>query len=510
MNRYNKLNISLLGLLLILIFILICKPQKTSDKEQKTFTQTFWETSTPEEQGLESSFLTDMLTEIKNNELRIRSVIIIRNRHLVLESYVHPYDSDISHDVKSVSKSIISSLIGIALRENIIKSLDENVYDFFPEYSSIPKRNIRLRHLLMMASGLKLDENGPIMENILSQNNLMEAILSQPIIEKAGEQFKYCTFNTHVMSGILTRASGISLLELGKKYLFEPLGIKNVYWLKDDQGYYFGGDKLWLTPCDMAKFGYLFLNKGKWEDKQIIPEEWVIESTKNKFLNFNDSGYSGYSYGWWINEKESYCARGFGGQIISVYPEWNMVVVFTGADNHQWQTLTNKYIIPSISDRNYLSPDVTTQKLLKKLIRELKNPEPQLHHSLPEIAKKISGKKYILKKNDLNFASITLCFEKDAECRLLINYNRDILDMAIGLDNVYRVSTDMSWGMKPEKNILALRGEWRANKKFYIDFQEVGEPFYFDIDLTFEEDEIRLLFIWQPLNMKFILEGNLE
>jgi CubicO group peptidase (beta-lactamase class C family) len=510
MNRYCEIIKSLLGLLLILIFILNCKPQKPSDKEQKHFTQTFWKTSTPEEQGLKSSFLTDMLTEIKNNELRIRSIIIIRNRHLVLESYVHPYDSGISHDVKSVSKSIISSLAGIALRENIIKSLDQNVYDFFPEYSSIPKKKIRLRHLLMMASGLELDENGPIMEKILSQNNLIEATLSQPAIEKAGEQFNYCTFNTHVMSGILTRASGIGLLELSNKYLFEPLGIKNVYWLKDEQGYYFGGDKLWLTPRDMAKFGYLFLNKGKWEDKQIIPVEWVIESTKNKFHNFNDSGYSGYGYGWWLNEKESYCARGFGGQIISVYPQWNMVVVFTGADNYQWQTLSNKYIIPSISDKYRLPPDVTTQELLKKLIQELKNPEPQLPHPLPEIAKKISGKKYILKKNDLNFTSLTLWFEKDTECRLLINYNQDVLDMAIGLDNIYRVSQDISWGMKPDKNILALRGEWSAEKRFYIDFQEVGEPFYFDIELTFDEDEIRLLFIWQPFNMKFPLEGKVE
>ena len=153
----------------------------------------------------------------------------------------------------------------------------------------------------------------------------------------------------------------------------------------------------------MAKFGHLFLNKGKWEGKQIIPEEWVIESTKNKFPNFNDSGYSGYGYWWWLNENESYRARGFGGQIISVYPKWNMVVVFTGADNYQWEKLSNKYIIPSISDDHPLPPEVTTQKLLKKMIRELKNPEPQLIHPLPEIAKKISGRKYILKKNDLSF-----------------------------------------------------------------------------------------------------------
>ena len=344
----------------------------------------------------------------------------------------------------------------------------------------------------------------------MSNKNLIEATLSQPVIEEAGARFNYCTLNTHVMSGIFTKASGIGLLELSNQYLFEPLGIKNVYWLKTEQGYYFGGDNLWLIPRDMAKFGYLFLNNGKWEDKQIIPEEWVIESTKNKFTSFNDSGYSGYGYWWWLNENNSYRARGFGGQIISVYPQWNMVVVFTGADNYQWQTLSNKYIIPSISDEYPLLPDVTTHELLKKIIWELENPDPQLPHPLPEIAKKISGKKYILKKNELMFNSITLWFEKDIECRLLINYDQNDLDMAVGLDNIYRISNGLKWGMKPDNNILALRGKWITEKTFYIDFQEVGEPFFFDIKISFDDDEIRPLFIWQPFNLEFTLKGKLE
>jgi CubicO group peptidase (beta-lactamase class C family) len=510
MNHYN-INIKLLmSLFLIFICFFNCRPNKASDKSQKTIQETFWDTSTPEEQGLKSLLLGEMLKDIQDNELRIRSVIIIRNKHLVLESYIHPYDNSISHDVKSVSKSIISSLTGIALRENIIKDLDQNVYDFFPDYSPTPKKEIKLKHLLMMASGLELDENGPIMGKIMSQNNIIEATLSQPMTEKSGERFNYCTFNTHIMSGILTKASGMGLLDMGNQYLFKPLGIKNVYWQKDGQGYYFGGDKLWLTPRDMAKFGFLFLNKGKWEDKQIIDEEWVTESTRNNFTDFHDSRYSGYGYWWWLNKDGSFCARGFGGQIISVYPKWNMVVVFTGADNDQWQILSNKYIIPSISDEYSLPPDVTSQKVLKKIIWELNNPDPQPHHPLPEIAKKISGKKYILKKNELNFSTLKFHFEKDSECRLLINYDQNDLDMAVGLDNIYRLSHGMKWGMKPKNNILALRGKWVAENRFSIDFQEIGEPFYFNIEISFNNDEIESLFIWQPFNMKFALEGKLE
>jgi hypothetical protein len=186
-----------------------------------------------------------------------------------------------------------------------------------------------------------------------------------------------------------------------------------------------------------------------------------------------------------------------------------MVVVFTGADNYQWKTLSDKYIIPSVSDDYPLPPDETAQLLLKNVIRDLENPVPQRPHPLPDIANKISGKKYILEKNDLNFTSITLWFEKDNESRLLINYNKNELDMAVGLDNIYRIAQGMSWGMKPDNNILALKGEWKDEKRFTIDFQEVGEPFYFDIELTFDEEEIRPLFIWQPFNMKFPLKGKL-
>ncbi len=507
MKRYNNFFKALIVLLIIIIFNFNCTSQNPSDNEQKPTKETFWETSTPEEQGFKSSLFVDMLKDIQDNELRIRSLLIIRNGHLILESYSHPYDRSITHDVKSVSKSIISSLVGIALRENMIKNLDRNVYDFFPEYATIPRRDINLIHLLMMASGLELDENGPVMEKIMSQKDLIAATLTQPFIEEAGERFNYCTLNTHVLSGVFTKASGIGLKTFGEQYLFEPLEIKNVYWQKDEQGYYFGGDKLWLTPLDMAKFGYLFLKKGKWQKKQIIPEDWVMESTKNKFKNFSDSGYSGYGYGWWLNKDGSYHARGFGGQIISIYPQWNMVVVFTGADNDQWQTLINKYILPSIRDDFPLPHDLTNQKQLKKMIRELKDPEPQDHDPLPEIAKKISGKKYILKKNDLNFSNLTLWFEEEDECRLSIHYDQNDLDMAVGMDNLYRLSKGMKWGMKPDNNILALRGKWIAENRFYIDFQEVGEPFYFDIDVSFNEDTVRAIFIWQPFKMRFVLEG---
>jgi len=470
--------------------------------------------STPEEQGINSEFLADMLEKIKEEDLKIRSIIIIRNGRLVLESYVHPYNENVMHDVKSVSKSIISSIVGIALKEKIIESLNQKVIEFLPKYFPAEpdplKKEISLTHLLTMSSGLDLDENGQIMNEIMSKEDWIKAVFERPMLSAPGKHFTYSTLLTHTISLILTNSSGRGLMELGNKYLFEPLGIKHVNWEKGPQGYYFGGDKLWLTSRAMAKFGYLYLNEGKWENNQIIPKEWVEESIKTHFNEFTDSSYSGYGYWWWLREGESYHARGFGGQIISIYPSKEMVVVFTGADNYMWQELTNDYIIPATNKSGPLPTNPAAEKRIKKITQELKYPESKTPLPIPETAQKIFGKKYILQKNDLDFSEFTLWFNEPNLCRLLIKYGEATLDLAVGLDNVYRLTEKVKWGIKSDNNTLALKGRWVNEGKFFIDFQEVGEPFYFDVELDFDEENVKASFTWQPFRWKFLLEGVAE
>lgn len=517
--KYPSINVKLFFLVLFFFYILflpstaISQEKNTSVNNEKT-TDLFWKTSTPEKQGIDSNLLADMLDRIKKEELKIRSVLIVRNDHLILESYIHPYHRDVLHDVKSVSKSIISSLVGIALQKKIITGINQAVYDLLPEYFPDDinpiKMKINLENLLTMASGLDLDENGPIMGKIMANDNWIKGTLSQPITSEPGEQFNYCTLLTHIISAILTETSGISLLDYSQKYLFEPLDINRVHWEKGPQGFYFGGDKLWLTPRDMAKFGVLFVNKGKWKDKQLIPEEWIRESTINQFPNFDSDGFSGYGYGWWLSDNKSFHARGYGGQIISIYPDWNTVVVFTGADNHHWKTLTKEYIIPAIKRDRKLPPNISAQNRIYELTQSLQNPSPQTANPLPKTAASISGKRYIFNKNDLNFSEMTLWFKPQNKCRLMIRYENDILDLSVGLDNVYRISKNMKWGIKPENNTLALKGQWLDNNRFIIDFHEVGEPFYFDIEMIFENDKLKANFTWQPIDWQFNLKGVAE
>jgi hypothetical protein len=361
-----------------------------------------------------------------------------------------------------------------------------------------------------MSTGLDLDENGPAMNEIFSEEDWIEATFKRQLVSIPGKQFKYCTFLTHAMSQILDVSSGKGLLELSEKYLFEPLGIKLVHWEMGPNGYYFGGDKLWLTPRAMAKFGYLFLNDGKWGDEQVIPEEWVRESIKNRFDEFPDTNFTGYGYWWWLGKNGSYFARGAFGQIISIYPDEDIVVVFTGASNSHWHLLTNEYIFPAIKSAGPLPPNPAANNRIKMITRDLELPVSLSPRPLPETAKNISGKKFLLQKNDLDFSELTFYFEESNQCRLSIKYEDNLLDMLVGLDEVYRVNDGIKWGIKSEKNIIALKGNWKDENTFIMEFHEVGEPWYLDVELEFDEDSLISSFTWQPFRWQFQIEGEIE
>lgn len=462
-----------------------------------------WPKSPPEQQGIRSELLVDMLEEIRDEDLKVRSVLIVRNNHLVLEAYVHPYTRDVAHDVKSVSKSVISALVGIALRDSILPSLDQPVHTYFPQYASFSddslKNAITLAHLLTMTSGLDIDENGPAMNDIATHEDMIEATFARSMLAPPGESFQYCTFLTLAMTRILTDASGVDLLELANDILFEPLGFANVHWGKDPQGYRFGGDQLWLRPIDMAKFGSLFLHHGRWHDRQVVPESWVTASTINRFAEFDEDGYNGYGYWWWLPSDGSYRARGAFGQIISIYPNENMVVVFTGASNEDWERLTDEFLLPAISEASQLPPNAQAVSRLRQLTHELSNPEPRAPDRSPAIATEISGRPFALEQNNLEFSELTFWFEEAGLGRLSITYGEGSLDLAIGMDNVFRVTGGVSWGMRTDGNTFALRGRWVNDNQLELNIHEVGEPFYFDIELTFAENRVEGTFIWQPV-----------
>jgi len=290
--------------------------------ETKIWPTEKWNTSTPEEQGLDSKFLSDADKRIHDNYPNVYSLLVVRHGYLVYEKYYQGSSSKSYNQVYSVTKSVMSALTGIAIREKLITSVDQKISDFLPDYfkniDDANKKDITLYNALTMSGGLE-----PIDNNYYayaSSADWLDYALKNKLVNKPGEKFAYNTGLPHFLSAIITNTSKTSTLDFANKYLFSEIGISVEKWEMDQHGYYGGGAGLYMKPEDMARFGYLYLNNGLWDGKQIIPKEWVKESTKK---HIEADTKRDYGYLFWlqdINDKvhsktySTISADGYGGQ----------------------------------------------------------------------------------------------------------------------------------------------------------------------------------------------------
>ena len=265
---------------------------------------------------------------------RLHSLLISHRGELVFEEYYNGADPRRPANMKSASKSVISALIGIAIDEGHIKSVEDPITKYFPEYifnqTNPDKQLITIENLLTMQSGLETTSNRNYGKWVLS-DNWVEFVLNQPLVAKPGTRMLYSTGSTHLLSAILTRASGVNTKEFAQKYLASQLGYSMSYWSRDPQGIYFGGNDMEMTPRQMLAFGELYLNQGVHEGRQIIPTNWVKESYRPHVLSPRGQGRY-YGYGWWLRDLAGMLvpvAWGYGGQLIFVVEPLDLVVVAT-------------------------------------------------------------------------------------------------------------------------------------------------------------------------------------
>ncbi|NOU84466.1 serine hydrolase [Paenibacillus sp. LMG 31460] len=325
-----------------------------------------WKTSTPEAQGMNSAALAKMLEVFRDQQ--VHSVAVIRNGHLVAEAYNENSQADLPQDVKSVTKSVTSALIGIALSERKLISLDQRLATFFPELESDPlKSKIMLKHLLNMTSGLAWDNtNEQSSTEMMYSSDWVQNVLERPAKNQPGTVFNYSNGDAHLLSAVLQKVTGESMFDYAKSRLFEPLGITDVNWNHDPGGCTIGAWAMALTLRDMAKIGYLYLKEGQWEDKTIMPKSWIKESvTKRIFLNYSNGTQGGYGYYWWSKplvqglvrgskkQHEVFYASGSGGRRIFVVPDLQLVVVATAhsADVDMPENLLNQVVQAIRSDK---------------------------------------------------------------------------------------------------------------------------------------------------------------
>ena len=341
--------------------------------EETYYPDAEWRTSTPEEQGLNSEKLEEMMSFIQQNYMQIEGVVLIRNGYLVFERYPSPeYTSENIHFLFSVTKSFTSALIGIALDQGYFQDTSQTMMSFFPDREILDtdgrKSRVTVENLLMMRSGMKWDESSAGFDtpenDIYHINNGdgLQYCLNLPMVAEPGELWHYNTGSSHILSGIIRETTGTTTLDFAKTNLFTPIGIDNVLWSADLGGTQKGGFDLQLTPRDMARFGYLYLNEGRWGDRQIISEEWIHQSTRS-LTTLNEE--TGYGYQWWIMPRlDAYRASGLYGQQIFVAPDENIVMVFTAhispTQHALEESLFENYVLASINE-NPQSEDTTRE-----------------------------------------------------------------------------------------------------------------------------------------------------
>jgi CubicO group peptidase (beta-lactamase class C family) len=267
---------------------------------------------------------------------RLHSLLVSQGGQVVYERYFNSHRPNELENVKSVSKSVLSALIGIAIHRGDLRGLDVTLGEFFDmELQAVDdpeKARISLENLLTMQSGLRSTS----IENYgawVASDNWVSAALESPLVAEPGEDMVYSTGNTHLLSAILTRATGQSTFDFAREVLADPMGFELAPWPRDPQGIYFGGNDMALTPRQLLQLGELYLQNGRMGDQQIIPAEWVEASLAPRAKSpQGDARY--YGYGWWVTELMGHTvphAWGHGGQFIMLVPDLDLVLVSTSA-----------------------------------------------------------------------------------------------------------------------------------------------------------------------------------
>jgi len=325
--------------LILIVFLMIavsgCTPSRNAvpGPSATDWPTSGWRTGAPEEKGFDSLKLAEGLLAIRRNGLDLHSVSIVRDGVMVLDANFYPYDGITVHDQASVTKSIMTALIGIAADQGKLR-LDDPMLPFFPGRSianrNASKERITVRHLASMSSGLECTSanDEQTLHEMEMSPDFVQFALDRAVISEPGTRFVYCSPGMHLLSAILQKATGMTALEFARLHLFGPLGIQNVIWPTDAQGFNHGWGDIRLHPHDTAKIGLLWLNHGRWEGRQIVSRDWVDNSIRIQIKTGRDGDYG---YGWWITGDEGeFAAIGRGGQRIQVWPSISAILVMTG------------------------------------------------------------------------------------------------------------------------------------------------------------------------------------
>jgi len=365
---------------LVAIFLAACTPAVSFQQPQQR--NDGWQTASLEDVRIDKKHLQEAVEGIQDGTYpNIHSLLIVKDGKLVVEEYFGgyvfdyndpefkgervEYSMETTHNLASVTKSVTSALVGIAIDQGFLAGVDEKVFTFFPAYASLrdpQKEAITLEQLLTMTSGLAWDEmelpysdpDNDLVHLFLVADPI-EYILSQPLVSEPGSRWYYNGGGTNLLGEVIRETTGMRMDEFAEENLFNPLGITDYQWDFINPDMVHASGNLFLRPRDMAKFGTLYLNDGVWDGLEVLSSGWIEASTRK---HSQPRWADGYGYQWWLQTYhaaptaiESFFASGWGGQRIAVFPSLDMVVVFTGGNNvgeEPVDLILGRHILPAV------------------------------------------------------------------------------------------------------------------------------------------------------------------
>ncbi|HUA39750.1 MAG TPA: serine hydrolase [Candidatus Sulfopaludibacter sp.] len=473
--------------------------------------------STPEEQGISSAAILAFVRAVDEQSVTtnaVQSFMLVRHGYVVAEGWWSPYGPDITHKLFSLSKSFTSTAVGLAIADGKL-SLDDPVLSFFPEdaplNSSAYLKAMRVRDLLIMSSGQ--DSNTVVhldmamRDAAVSRENMIQSFLAAPVACKPGTLFVYNTPGTYILSAIVQKATGQTVFDYLKPRLFKPLGIKDATWDASPQGITLGGVGLNLCTEDIARFGLLYLQKGQWRGKQLLPAAWVEAATARQTSNGSEPTSDwdqGYGYLFWRCRHGLYRGDGAFGQFCIVMPKQDAVVAITSGtrDMAAIMNLVWDRLLPAMKT-SALSADAESDQKLEHALAGLTLHQPQGAATSP-LAAQVSGKSYLFPTNDQNIDAVKFDFN-GPEATLVVRSLGQEYRVACGSGVWEKGRTAFnagasSWIVAPVEQPVAASGAWTADDTYAVKLAYYKTPLAVTLTCRFAGDRVLLLNVEYSVN----------
>jgi CubicO group peptidase (beta-lactamase class C family) len=442
--------------------------------------------SRPEAQGVSPSAVLSFVEAADKNIEAMNSFMLLRHGFVVAEGWWSPYEAESPHSLYSLSKSFASTAVGLAIAEGKL-SLDDEVLKFFPEDAppqpSANLKSMRVSDLLRMSTGQQTEPART------PDQPWTKTFLAQPVPFKPGTHFLYNTSGTYMLSAIVQKATGMTVLDYLRPRLFEPLGIEHPTWETSPQGITAGGYGLSIRTEDIARFGQLYLQRGAWRGKQLIPKAWVDAATARQTSNGSNPASDwdqGYGYQFWRCRHGAYRGDGAFGQYCIVLPAQDAVIVITSGvkDMQAVLNLVWEKLLPGLKRSPLPDDDSSRAKLEQKLKLLVVRPQEG-----SGTAANVAGKKYVFAANRHRVESITLMDDgKDGQVTLVIRQAGKVQQIACGRGTWCKGR--MGWGLMASQP-AAGSGEWTADGTFNAKICFYETPFIVTVRLKFSDRQLQ-------------------